>query len=82
MDDYGAPRGRGGYEDPYRRDYGPPEPYPNGGGRPPYDARPPYEGPPRGDFPPRDRGYGPPRDGGYPPRGDDYRRGGGGGGYW
>ncbi|KAI0174289.1 pre-mRNA splicing factor [Pestalotiopsis sp. NC0098] len=83
MEDYGAPRGRGGYDDPYRRDYGPPEPYPNGGGRPPYE-RPPYDGPPR-DYMPRDRGFAP-RDGGYPRGGEDYRRGGGGGGggggYW
>lgn len=75
MDDYPPPRGAGGrYEDPYRRDYGPPpDPYVNGGGRP-------YDRPPR-DFPPREGGYAP-RDGGYPR--DDYRRGGGGGGggYW
>ncbi|KAI1846022.1 hypothetical protein JX265_000946 [Neoarthrinium moseri] len=75
MDDYPPPRG-GRYDDPYRRDYGPPDPYVNGGGRPPYD-RPAYDRPPR-DFPPRDGGYGP-RDGGYPR--DDYRRGGAAGGY-
>ncbi|RYP20311.1 hypothetical protein DL765_002874 [Monosporascus sp. GIB2] len=68
VDDYPPPRG-GRYDDPYRRDYGPPpEPYANGR---------PYDRPPR-DFPPRDGGYGP-REGGYPR--DDYRRGGG-GGYW
>ncbi|KAG9253731.1 pre-mRNA splicing factor [Emericellopsis atlantica] len=73
LDDYpppGPPRGR--YDDPYRRDYGPP-PDPYGAPRP-YD-RPP---PPR-DFPPRDApggGY-PPRDAPYPPR--DYDRG---GRYW
>lgn len=77
MDEFAPPRGR--YDDPYRRDYGPPpppDPYVNGGARP-------YDRPPR-DFPPRDPGYGP-RDGGGYPR-DDYRRGGGGGGggggYW
>ncbi|KAK8053880.1 hypothetical protein PG996_013181 [Apiospora saccharicola] len=69
MDDYPPPRGR--YEDPYRRDYGPPpDPYVNG--------RAPYDRPPR-DFPPRDGPY-PPREGAYPR--DDYRRGGAGGGYW
>ncbi|KAK7975985.1 hypothetical protein PG989_014448 [Apiospora arundinis] len=68
MDDYPPPRGR--YEDPYRRDYGPPpDPYVNGR---------PYDRPPR-DFPPRDGPY-PPREGAYPR--DDYRRGGAGGGYW
>ncbi|KAK7991807.1 Pre-mRNA splicing factor [Apiospora saccharicola] len=62
---------RGRYEDPYRRDYGPPpDPYVNG--------RAPYDRPPR-DFPPRDGPY-PPREGAYPR--DDYRRGGAGGGYW
>ncbi|KIH87248.1 pre-mRNA splicing factor [Sporothrix brasiliensis 5110] len=60
MEDYPPPQRR--YDDPYRRDYPPPDPYANRG---PYD-RPP---PPR-DFPPRDAGY--PRDNGYPPR--DYDR--------
>ncbi|KAL1896147.1 hypothetical protein Sste5346_004889 [Sporothrix stenoceras] len=60
MEDYPPPQRR--YDDPYRRDYPPPDPYANRG---PYD-RPP---PPR-DFPPRDVGY--PRDNGYPPR--DYDR--------
>ncbi|CAK7271395.1 hypothetical protein SEPCBS119000_004582 [Sporothrix epigloea] len=50
------------YDDPYRRDYPPPDPYASRG---PYD-RPP---PPR-DFP-REAGY--PRDGGYPPREYDRR---------
>ena len=56
VDDYPPPRR---YDDPYRRDYPPADPYANGRG--PYD-RPP---PPR-DFPPRDAGY--PREGGYGPR--------------
>ncbi|KAF3761341.1 hypothetical protein M406DRAFT_294885 [Cryphonectria parasitica EP155] len=60
IDDYPPPRGR--YDDPYRRDYPPPDPYM--GGRPPYDRPPPR------DLPPRDAGY--PRDGAYPPR--DYDR--------
>ncbi|ROW08231.1 hypothetical protein VMCG_03328 [Cytospora schulzeri] len=60
VDDYPPPRGR--YDDPYRRDYPPPDPYMNGRG--------PYDRPPPRDFPPRDAGY--PRDGGYPPR--DYDR--------
>jgi RNA recognition motif-containing protein len=64
VDEYGPPRGR--YEDPYRRDYPPPDPYVNGR---------PYDRPPR-DFPPREGGYGP-REGGAYPR-EDYRRG----GYW
>ncbi|KAI1402725.1 hypothetical protein F4819DRAFT_453733 [Hypoxylon fuscum] len=69
VDDYPPPRGR--YEDPYRRDYGPPpDPYVNGR---------PYDRPPR-DFPPREGGYGPREGGGGYPR-EDYRRGGG-GGYW
>lgn len=64
VDDYPAPRGR--YEDPYRRDYGPPpDPYVNGR---------PYDRPPR-DFPPREGGYGPREGGGYPR--EEYRRGGG-----
>lgn len=62
VDDYPPPRGR--YDDPYRRDYPPPDPYMNGGGRPPYDRPPPR------DLPPRDAAY--PRDGAYPPR--DYDR--------
>ncbi|KAH7027893.1 uncharacterized protein B0I36DRAFT_328142 [Microdochium trichocladiopsis] len=74
MEEYGAPP-RGRYDDPYRREYGPPpDPYANGRG---------YDRPPR-DFPPRDGGY-PPRDpGGYPPHPrEDYRRGNGGPpGYW
>ncbi|CAK7226110.1 hypothetical protein SBRCBS47491_006117 [Sporothrix bragantina] len=61
MEEYHPPPQRR-YDDPYRRDYPPPDPYANRG---PYD-RPP---PPR-DFPPREVGY--PRDGGYPPR--DYDR--------
>ncbi|KAJ9151270.1 Pre-mRNA splicing factor [Pleurostoma richardsiae] len=65
VDDYPPPRGR--YDDPYRRDYPPPDPY---------AAPRPYERPPPRDFPPREAGYGP-RDGGYP-RGD-YERG---GRYW
>lgn len=60
VDDYPPPRGR--YDDPYRRDYPPPDPYMNGRG--------PYDRPPPRDFPPREAGY--PRDGGYPPR--DYDR--------
>ncbi|OAA61180.1 pre-RNA splicing factor [Niveomyces insectorum RCEF 264] len=56
IDDYPPPPPRR-YDDPYRRDYPPSDPYVNNRG--PYD-RPP---PPR-DFPPRDVGY--PRDGGYP----------------
>ncbi|KAI0396599.1 hypothetical protein F5Y17DRAFT_91602 [Xylariaceae sp. FL0594] len=64
VDDYPPPRGR--YDDPYRRDYPPPDPYANGR---------PYDRPPR-DFPPREAGYGP-RDAPPYPR-DDYRRG----GYW
>ncbi|CAK7242249.1 MAG: hypothetical protein STHCBS139747_003730 [Sporothrix thermara] len=62
MEEYHAPPPQRRYDDPYRRDYPPPDPYANRG---PYD-RPP---PPR-DFPPREVGY--PRDGGYPPR--DYDR--------
>merc|ERR1712000_485060 len=57
IDDYGPPRGR--YDDPYRRDYPPADPYANGR---PYDRPPPRDYPP----PPRDGGY-PPREG-YPPR--------------
>ncbi|KAH9907478.1 PXA domain-containing protein [Xylariomycetidae sp. FL2044] len=69
VEDYPPPRGR--YDDPYRRDYGPPpDPYANGRG--------PYERPGPRDFPPRDGGYAPREGGGYPR--DDYRRGGG--GYW
>ncbi|KAI1486815.1 hypothetical protein F5X96DRAFT_673271 [Biscogniauxia mediterranea] len=65
VDDYPPPRGR--YDDPYRRDYGPPpDPYTNGR---------PYDRPPR-DFPPREGGYGPREGGGYPR--EEYRRG----GYW
>ncbi|KAI0011491.1 hypothetical protein F4779DRAFT_572972 [Xylariaceae sp. FL0662B] len=65
VDDYPPPRGR--YDDPYRRDYGPPpDPYTNGR---------PYDRPPR-DFPPREGGYGAREGGGYPR--EDYRRG----GYW
>ncbi|PSR78643.1 hypothetical protein BD289DRAFT_463236 [Coniella lustricola] len=60
IDDYPPPRGR--YDDPYRRDYPPPDPYMNG--------RPPYDRPPPRDVPPRDAGY--PREGAYPPR--DYDR--------
>lgn len=60
VDDYPPPRGR--YDDPYRRDYPPPDPYLNG--------RPPYDRPPPRDLPPRDAAY--PRDGTYPPR--DYDR--------
>jgi hypothetical protein len=48
VDDYPPPR-RGGFEDPYRRDYPPPDPYANG--------RPPYDRPPPRDYPPRDAGY-------------------------
>jgi len=65
MEEYGVPP-RGRYDDPYRRDYGPPpDPYANGR---------PYDRPPR-DFPPREGVY-PPRDpGGYPPHPrEDYRR--------
>ncbi|KXJ86311.1 putative methyltransferase-domain-containing protein [Microdochium bolleyi] len=69
MEEYGAPPRR--YDDPYRRDYGPPpaDPYAAGRG---------YDRPPR-EFPPREPGY-PPRDpGGYPPHPrEDYRRGNGG----
>lgn len=50
IDDYPPPR-RGGFEDPYRRDYPPTDPYVNGHGRPP------YERPPPRDYPPRDPGY-------------------------
>ncbi|KAI1182975.1 hypothetical protein F5B17DRAFT_160130 [Nemania serpens] len=64
VDEYGPPRGR--YDDPYRRDYPPPDPYANGR---------PYDRTPR-DFPPREGGYGP-REGAAYPR-EDYRRG----GYW
>ncbi|CAJ2505317.1 Uu.00g127110.m01.CDS01 [Anthostomella pinea] len=62
-EDYPPPRGR--YEEPYRRDYGPPPD--------PYAAGRPYDRPPR-DFPPREGGYGPREGGGYPR--DDYRRAG------
>ncbi|RWA06041.1 hypothetical protein EKO27_g9059 [Xylaria grammica] len=65
VDEYGPPRA-GRYDDPYRRDYPPPDPYVNGR---------PYDRPPR-DFPPREGGYGP-REGGAYPR-EEYRRG----GYW
>lgn len=62
MDDYPPPPRAGRYDDPYRRDYPPPDPYANGR---------PYDRPPPRDFPPRDAGY--PREGGYP---RDYDRGG------
>jgi len=52
IDDYPPPR-RSGFDDPYRRDYPPTDPYVNGHGRPPYDRPPPR------DYP-RDSGY--PRD--------------------
>ncbi|ATZ54689.1 Bcnpl3 [Botrytis cinerea B05.10] len=58
IDDYPPPR-RGGFDDPYRRDYPPADPYVNGHGRPPYDRPPPR------DYPPRDAGY----------ADDGYRRG-------
>lgn len=62
MEDYPPPPARRpGYDDPYRRDYPPPDPY--GPARP-------YERPPRDFPPPRDGGY--PREP-YPPR--DYDRG-------
>lgn len=60
MDDYPPPRGR--YEDPYRRDYPPPDPYANGR---------PYDRPPPRDYPPREPAY--PREGAYPPR--EFERG-------
>lgn len=49
IDDYPPPRRGGGFDDPYRRDYPPADPYVNG--RPP-----PRDYPPR-DYPPRDAGY-------------------------
>ncbi|KAI9738975.1 MAG: hypothetical protein M1818_005289 [Claussenomyces sp. TS43310] len=54
IDDYPQPPRRGGYEDPYRREYPPPpaDPYMNGHGSRPYDRAPPR------DFPPRDAPYG------------------------
>jgi len=50
IDDYPPPR-RSGFDDPYRRDYPPADPYVNGHGRPP-----PRDYPPR-EYPPRDPGY-------------------------
>ncbi|KAH8598976.1 hypothetical protein B0O99DRAFT_32496 [Bisporella sp. PMI_857] len=51
IDDYPPPRRGAGFDDPYRRDYPPADPYVNGHGRPP-----PRDYPPR-DYPPRDNGY-------------------------
>jgi hypothetical protein len=67
MEDYPPPR-VSRYEDAYRRNYPPPEQYPNGR---PYDRPPPRELPPRDLPPPRDGGF-PPREGAYP---RDYDRG-------
>ena len=51
VDDYPPPPRRSGFDDPYRRDYPPADPYANGhGGRP-------YERPPPRDYPPREAGY-------------------------
>ncbi|KAL3420782.1 pre-mRNA splicing factor [Phlyctema vagabunda] len=55
-DDYPPPRRGGGFDDPYRRDYPPADPYVNGHGRPPPRDYPPRDYPPR-DYPPRDAGY-------------------------